>query len=391
MANLPTSAIIVPADPNIEGPNSGMNGGASGSALGICTDNPNPKETDWARIVIGATINPIGSPDNPQVGQYQSLAEYEIDTFDASPVGFAPADTEAGPGEIYATNAGGSGWDLTNKTVEYTTVVGDWLWGAVSVSGPQPTCKVYECDSFQNALAAEFKLLWLMDDNPVGSTITDINLGAVVNLGPDVGEMASIMQDVCVAEGGSLIGGTQDSSGSLPDMSQYTSTLFGSFAALFDPAGIESINAINQIYAATLGSGLVVGLTLTGNDVSVRTKWNSIQDTTTFPNVVAATGSYVILNWTIDESDPNLTNVAWELFVDFVSVGTGSQTTTNTPLLITGATEFYLWRGGVGEARMQYLTFNDLQITAEQMQILSDAWDQNEVGYIDPNPNCIPP
>jgi hypothetical protein len=391
MANLPTSAVIVPADPNVEGPNSGMNGGASDSALGICTDNPNPKETDWARIVIGATINPIGNPDNPQVGQYQSLAEYEIDTFDASPVGFAPADTEAGPGEIYATNAGDSGWDLTNKTVEYTTVVGDWLWGAVSGTGPQPTCKVYECDSFQNALAAEFKLLWLMDDNPVGSTITDINLGAVVNLGPDVGEMASIMQDVCVAEGGSLIGGTQDSSGSLPDMSQYTSTLFGSFAALFDPAGIESINAINQIYAATLGSGLVVGLTLTGNDVSVRTKWNSIQDTTTFPNVVAATGSYVILNWTIDESDPNLTNVAWELFVDFVSVGTGSQTTTNTPLLITGATEFYLWRGGVGEARMQYLTFNDLQITAEQMQILSDAWDQNEVGYIDPNPNCIPP
>jgi hypothetical protein len=137
MANLPTSPVIVPADPNIEGPNSGMNGGSSDSAIGICTDNPNPKETDWPRIVIGATNNPIGITITP----YQSLVEYEADSFTSSPVGFAPADTQAAPGEVYATNAGDSGWNLTNKTKNYTTKIGDWLWG--SVVGPAPIPGIY--------------------------------------------------------------------------------------------------------------------------------------------------------------------------------------------------------------------------------------------------------
>jgi hypothetical protein len=127
VANLPTSPIIVPADPNVEGQGSGMNGGGSDSVIGICTDEPNPKETDWARIVFGAKANPIGRSSTPQ-----SLVEYEAGVFDSMPVGFAAADTQAAPGEVYATNAAGTGWDLVNKTEDYTTEVGDWLWGAVN-------------------------------------------------------------------------------------------------------------------------------------------------------------------------------------------------------------------------------------------------------------------
>lgn len=131
MSNLPTSPIIVEADPNVEGTGSGMNGGSSDSAIGICTSEPNPKETDWDRTVKGATVNPIGQG----VG-LQYLTQYEAGVFDEVPVGFAPADTQAAPGEVYATNAGGFGWDLINKTVNYTTEIGDWLWGVASGATP---------------------------------------------------------------------------------------------------------------------------------------------------------------------------------------------------------------------------------------------------------------
>jgi hypothetical protein len=127
MANLPTSPVIID-------PTSGMNAGSSDSAIGICTDNPNPKESDWARVVIGATVNPIGKPVT-----FQALVEYEAGVFNNMPVGFAEADAIAAPGEIYATNAGTSGWDLTNKTAGYTTAVGDWLWGAVEGTSPPVT------------------------------------------------------------------------------------------------------------------------------------------------------------------------------------------------------------------------------------------------------------
>jgi hypothetical protein len=126
MANLPTSPVVAPADPNVEGLNSGMNAGGSDSVIGICTDQPNPKESDWPRIVFAAKSNPLGGSQMPQY-----LTEYEAGVFDSTPVGFAQADTQAAPGEVYATNAGGTGWDLVNKTEDYTTEVGDWLWGAV--------------------------------------------------------------------------------------------------------------------------------------------------------------------------------------------------------------------------------------------------------------------
>jgi hypothetical protein len=121
MANLPTS-------PTIVDPNSGMNGGSSDSAIGICTDEPNPKETDWPRVVIGSSSNPIGLNR-----EFQYLVDYDTGVFDQFPLGFAPADTVAAPGEVYSTNAGGFGRNLINKTENYTTKIGDWLWGVNSV------------------------------------------------------------------------------------------------------------------------------------------------------------------------------------------------------------------------------------------------------------------
>ena len=92
MANLPTSPIIAQADPNIAGVGYGMNAGSSDSVIGICTDEPNPKDTVWARIVLGARRRPIGMETSAQY-----LVEYEVPEFTGTPVGFAEADAIAAP------------------------------------------------------------------------------------------------------------------------------------------------------------------------------------------------------------------------------------------------------------------------------------------------------
>ena len=130
MPNIPTSEDIVPFDASVEGPNSGVEGGASDSVMGICTNIPNPKDGDWDRQVTFGLTNPIGQPRG-----FQYLSEYKTQSFDRFPVGFAQADTQAAPGQVYATNAGGFGYDFVNKTDEHITQVGDWLWGVASPGG----------------------------------------------------------------------------------------------------------------------------------------------------------------------------------------------------------------------------------------------------------------
>jgi hypothetical protein len=124
MANNPISSDIVNEDQTIEGPGSGMNGGASDSVIGICTDIINPTLSSYARVIVGARSSPIGL-ESPALGAAAYYVDYPNDSFDRSPVIFAEADTDAAVGEIFATTLN---FSVTNESSD-DIKIGEWLWG----------------------------------------------------------------------------------------------------------------------------------------------------------------------------------------------------------------------------------------------------------------------
>ena len=124
MANNPISSVIITPDPNVEGVGSGMNGGASDSIIGICTDVINPSSDAFARIEVGARSSPIGMP-SPALGAAAYYVDYENDSFDRSPVIFAEADNDAAAGEVFAATLN---FTVTNESSREIKT-GEWLWG----------------------------------------------------------------------------------------------------------------------------------------------------------------------------------------------------------------------------------------------------------------------
>ena len=131
MANNPISSVIVPSNPNIEGVGSGMEGGASDSVIGICTDEINPSLSSFARVIVGARSSPIGM-GQPALGAAAFYVDYDGDSFDRSPVIFAEADTDAAIGEIFATTLNFSVTNESSREIK----IGEWLWGVAVPQDP---------------------------------------------------------------------------------------------------------------------------------------------------------------------------------------------------------------------------------------------------------------
>ena len=131
MANNPISSVIVPSNPNIEGVGSGMEGGASDSVIGICTDEINPSLSSFARVIVGARSSPIGM-GQPALGAAAFYVDYDGDSFDRSPVIFAEADNDAAVGEVFATTLNFSVTNEASRTIK----TGEWLWGVAVPQSP---------------------------------------------------------------------------------------------------------------------------------------------------------------------------------------------------------------------------------------------------------------
>lgn len=135
MANLPTSQIIAPADPNVEGVGSGMNAGSCYPGIGVATNVIDPKVQDWAQIKVQLDNQPIGwGGDSVELGQQDAdipaakLVDYVASDFNDTPVEFEVADQQAAPGGVYNIAAG------TVNHSDQTIEIGEWLWGAVPVA-----------------------------------------------------------------------------------------------------------------------------------------------------------------------------------------------------------------------------------------------------------------
>ena len=135
MPNRPFAPIVVPADPNVEGVGSGMEGGSNQVMIGLATNVPDPKVTDFPQIVR----NPVQMQylgwggDSVEPGQEDAdivnaiAVDYEGADFNDTPVVFVAADQVAAPGAVYDTGTGA----INDSDV--TVQIGQWLAGAVPV------------------------------------------------------------------------------------------------------------------------------------------------------------------------------------------------------------------------------------------------------------------
>jgi len=115
--NLPTSHVVAPADPNVEGTNSGMNAGSCFPGIGVSTGNYDGKTEDWSDLqraplqtqAIGATATDVLAVD------------YEAVDFNDK-VGYVLTVAETPNGGLI----GATGY--ANHTGE-TVPAGVWIWG----------------------------------------------------------------------------------------------------------------------------------------------------------------------------------------------------------------------------------------------------------------------
>jgi hypothetical protein len=396
MSNLPTSPIIAPANPNVEGQGSGMNCGSVDSALGICTDVPNPKESDWDRNVRGATNNPIGSPSNPPA-PFQSLVEYEADVFTGSPIGFAPADTNAPPENIYATDVIGTGWDLKNKTAGYTTEVGNWLWGAVDAIPPNPTCKVYAEDAvtqwFDAAPAGHAWGMWICNILAGSATLPDWYGN---NDLPKTGSGNGVLQQSFLDDGtiGNLYFG--DSVGyraTTPLVGFQPNTLTFGGVVGFQNGNSDTFRVGGAISASFIDIGNIGGnffITIADSDGGSGPR---LIDLGPIPlSTLCHGGNHIAMAYTIRSS--GVLNDPWEIdvtaYVDFVLVHP-KQT------YIQSGAEYWnpargpeMKIGNTKNARTGYGFAADYEMEYSEITSMGDTFLRNCSSYVDPNPNCIP-
>jgi hypothetical protein len=322
MANLPTSPVIID-------PTSGMNAGSSDSAIGICTDVPNPKESDWPRVVIGATVNPIGKPVT-----FQALVEYEPAVFNNTPVGFAEADAIAAPGEIYATNAGTSGWDLTNKTAGYTTAVGDWLWGAVEGTQPVVTTKFLLHMDGDAAIVIDSVGTSIWSFNPTGS-------------GSKLEASAAMFGDSGYT---TFTGGFSPylSSNNIPVIGLEDFTLEGWCRADAAPIANTQRPIIDFRSGGNINNGLLLFCNNGSNNLTYSDKSGAVMGS----NVPVRTGAYV--SWAIERLNGDTTLYVQGVVAGFAAdLGNGDFQQTDAHIgvlnnLLTGSS----WDGDIDEVRL---------------------------------------
>jgi hypothetical protein len=137
-------------------------------------------------------------------------------------------------------------------------------------------------------------------------------------------------------------------------------------------------NVTFQTLALSLESGKVTLVAGGNGPGTVNIEWTGIS---------TSVAHFIFLNYTISEN----ADYNFELFVDFISQGVETGTLADNTFELNADTQIN-W-GGAGNGRLdnQFLFYNPSRLSGGSITTLSDAWDQNQLGYEDPNPNCITP
>ncbi len=133
--SMPSSPIVAPADPSVEGATSGMNAAQCNPGIGIASAEIDPKDSDWSPNardpVAGQNIGWGG--DSAESGQETSdipflkVVDYDAADFNDT---FAFVQATAAVSTKGATVA--TGYILASN-LERNTAVGEWIWAKTAV------------------------------------------------------------------------------------------------------------------------------------------------------------------------------------------------------------------------------------------------------------------
>lgn len=247
-------------------------------------------------------------------------------------------------------------------------------------------CKEYECDSFLTALNSTASNVWPMND-ATGSTAIAASKGGVnvPEYGSVLYERTSLLTDACAgsfAARDNALSGWRDST--LAQGSRVPLTLEGSTGGLVQLTGsdcrIITLGFSNQTDVALSlnhnGSNIISTISGLGPG-SVLLDWTGTP-------TGGGNKNFIILNYTlVTNGDYSL-----ELFIDFVSYGVKSGNLAGNTFAINANTRFSTGGAGNDSLDNQYLYFNIDRLSTTEIAFLSDAWDQNKIGYVDPEPDC---
>lgn len=245
------------------------------------------------------------------------------------------------------------------------------LLGIVS---DQPFCVYYECDSYLNALiASSATAIWPMTDgasSSAGDPITALRgTELILGLGAN-SQHPGLLDDPCSAELAYGLSSNAD--------------VFYDVELTFGVAALISQNAGSTIFLQEYDTNNLnqVGISFVGNDIRISwtTRTTGIESQT-FPSLRPADD--FILAYT------QQFNGAFSVYIDWVLVASG--TTPNDTLGGAQTQRLFVSTGGSTNLIMNYASYWTDVISAADITNLRQAWLQQQLSYVDPNPNCQVP
>ena len=248
-----------------------------------------------------------------------------------------------------------------------------------------PVCggNVYECDSLSNQLNLSFARHWPMSDAIGSGRVTDVIVGETLENRTNIlYEQASLYPDVCAdvyaANGG------WDNIPIAPVFDDWTVGHVGSLGGFAQITGGPATSVI----ALYWNSGSIgIELNNSGADVNVSIPNANQVTPITYVGALSPEGTettpFILLNYNVDDTTGFATV---EVFKNFVSLGV--QTTAADPTTVSTTNRYFRLNTGFNNTgvTLQNVVYNTTETSPETISALRQAWLQNQITYVDPNP-----
>jgi hypothetical protein len=251
--------------------------------------------------------------------------------------------------------------------------------GGEPVEPPGPPvvpCREYECDAYSVQVSSTFTNAWVCDD------LSGENAAALAG-GVPLSRFGNVQQqspvtfiDGCENDWGAAISG---GTGFRADNNAFITGLNGTVGVYYAVLTSSDLRVIDVEFVSNDQVSLVMG----GNTIDFYIQWNGggNANTDTFPGGGLGPGSYAIMSWTIDGGTGDYVADLW---VDYVYRGQVSGTA--GPINAPSSPDFRLGStSGTGGGTVQYAGYSPAVITQEAVTALKIAYDQNQIGYTDPD------
>jgi hypothetical protein len=267
---------------------------------------------------------------------------------------------------------------------------------------PDPVyCKVYECDAYKTAGESLFQNFWPMDGS--GANTAPGGVGLANTGGPFYGEPSSkLLTDSCPGVDGVRVTG---SAGLYSTSSAVVSPgKNGMVAGFLKLSGGNSVTIISNKYYSKSGTLELIDLSwVSGGSGGLRARFTFRGDVqVTLVNVPSglsvSTPKHVFFAWRIvDETPQKNRRVYFSLYIDFVEIITSNAlfiSADGTPL--NWNPDFRIGDiAGTGQCYAQFVGQSpyapaDLADVAPIVAALQEAYQRNDVDYVDPDPECVP-